>query len=142
MQVAIHCDGGSRGNPGPAASAFTAQAGGKKIKEQKEFIGVSTNNVAEYKSLLMALTWLLEFLQKESKVHSAKIFMDSQLVVRQVTGEYKVKSGNIIPLIAQVKEMEREIKKRVNIDISHVTRGENSRADSLVNEAIDEALAG
>ena len=134
-KLEVFCDGGARGNPGPAASAFVVNDdNGKEIGRGSKYLGIQTNNVAEYTSLLLFLEWLVE----NRGVYGAYDFivhMDSQLVVRQITGEYKIKSKLLLPLAIKVKKtiMEYGFKFR----FSHVLREGNKRADELVNEALD-----
>lgn len=129
----VFCDGGSRGNPGPAASAFVAyDEDGNVVHSEGKHIGQSTNNVAEYTALIMALSWL-----SENSIESAEIIMDSELVVRQMTGVYKIKSENTKVLSARAKELERKIKE---VRYTHAMREKNKEADRLVNEALDAAV--
>ncbi len=130
--VNIYCDGGARGNPGPAASSFVVKdQSGEVIHKEGKYLGVATNNVAEYRAVLMALSWLKE------KELSATIFLDSELVGKQLKGEYRVKNKNLIDLVLQIKKIEREIKGSVTY--KNVPRSQNSAADLLVNKTLDEA---
>ncbi len=133
----IYTDGGARGNPGPAAAAFVVVKGGKVLTKESAYLGVTTNNEAEYKALLMALKWLTEN-QKDFKDGSVSICLDSELVVRQLTGIYKVKNENLKTLLTKAKDLEREIK----IDSQYVVvrREKNKLADKLVNMKLDENL--
>lgn len=135
MILKISCDGGARGNPGPAASAFVANLSGKIVNEESKFLGVKTNNYAEYTSLIMALTWLLNY-KKKDELKKAIIVMDSELVVNQMKGLYKVKSENIKPLAIKAKQLERKI--NIPLNYKSVLRNKNKRADRLVNKSIDE----
>ncbi len=122
--VIIRTDGGAFKNPGPAASAFVVEKNKRTICIHSEYIGVATNNEAEYKAVIMALKYVKEkFVTKE-----ISIFSDSQLVVKQLNGEYKVKAAGIIPLWSRAKELMSEI----NVSINWVPRAENKLADSLV----------
>ncbi len=126
----INTDGGARGNPGPAGigAVFTAPDG-KILYEFKAYIGEATNNVAEYKALLLAL--------KEAGALGFKellINMDSQLVVRQMQGQYKIKEPGLQVLARQVLALSNQFRK---ITYCHVPREKNKAADRLVNEAID-----
>ena len=126
----INCDGGSRGNPGPAAYGFVIRDGPNIIKEGSGYIGITTNNVAEYTAVIEALGWL-----KEKKPKSdINFFLDSQLVVSQLNGIYKVKNAKIRELVFKVHELEAAFGK---IIYYHIPREENSDADKLVNMALD-----
>ncbi len=127
----INCDGGSRGNPGPAAYGFVVKEGMNLIKESAGFIGTTTNNVAEYTGVVKALSWLKE---KKPKT-DLSFFLDSQLVVSQLNGIYKVKDAKIRDLVVKVRELEGSFGK---IIYCHIPRAENSHADSLVNMALDQ----
>ena len=131
MHLTFHIDGGSRGNPGPAACAVIGQdtATEKTIHEAGYFIGNATNNVAEYRALLRALDLAIEI-----GASAVSVVSDSELMVRQVTGAYKVKSDDLKPLYDQVQ------KKLLSIDtwsLKHVLRDKNKRADELANMALD-----
>ncbi len=131
--ITAHVDGGARGNPGPAGYGvvFTAPDG-KKIGELKQFLGVATNNFAEYSGLLAALDWALMNGHKAVRVVS-----DSELMVRQMNGQYKVKS----PELKELYERARTLTRRLEFfDISHTLRGGNRDADRLANAAMDEGM--
>lgn len=134
----MYSDGGSRGNPGPAACAFAVfTADGKELFSYKKFLGVTTNNVAEYKGVLAGVLWLTK--QKE-KLEDASVtfFLDSELLVKQLKGEYKVKSPHLKPLYEKVKKTVDDLD--FPVDYQHVLRDKNKRADALVNAAMDENL--
>lgn len=127
----IYCDGGSRGNPGPAASAFVAVEKEKIIFKEGRYLDIQTNNYAEYTAVMMALDWLIK-----SNIEEDVIFnLDSQLIERQINGFYKVKSPNLKVLFEEVKN---KISK-LNCSIKFVWnyRTNNGLADSLVNETLD-----
>ena len=131
MRVTLHSDGGSRGNPGPAACAVIVRdaATEKPLHEAGYFLGLTTNNVAEYQGLLHGLNVI-----QKMGVTEVKIFSDSELMVRQITGEYKVKSEDLRPLHDDAQSM------LLRIDIwaiRHVLRHLNKRADELANLAMD-----
>jgi len=131
MNLQIHVDGGSRGNPGPAAVGVViadAQSG-KSLHEAGYFLGTTTNNVAEYRGLLRALRLAIPLEPDATIIHS-----DSQLMVRQITGEYRVKSDAIRPLHEQAQSLLLQLG---GWQIKHVRREQNKRADELVNEAMD-----
>jgi len=129
-QATAYIDGGSRGNPGPAAAAFiiTDQAG-KKISAKAFFLGETTNNIAEY----TALCRVLEAARKIG-VKKLTVLSDSQLLVKQITGSYKVKSSQIKPLFDQAVNL---IKQFESFYISFIPRQQNQQADSLVNKALN-----
>lgn len=130
----LRCDGGSRGNPGPAAYGFVlADASGREIEARGEFIGTATNNVAEYRALIAGLEAAVAH-----AVPALAVVMDSELVIRQMTGQYKVKHEGLKPLNAQARQVAARLP-RVTYD--SVRRDDNSRADGLVNEALDRALS-
>lgn len=125
-----YTDGACRGNPGPSGcGALLIAPDGKKFP-YKKFIGTKTNNQAEYEAMILALEMLIEH-----KAQKAHLRADSELMIRQLKGIYKVKNANIIPLFAKAKEL---IKKIPHIDFEHVLREKNKDADQLANEAIDE----
>ena len=131
MSLVIYSDGGSRGNPGPSAYAIVVTKDGKIIYEHSEFLGINTNNYAEYRGLIAAIGKALELKETE-----AEFVMDSELVIKQMRGEYKVKSANIRELHEDAKAMSSLIPK---VKFTHVKR-ENpmvSRADSLLNAEMD-----
>ena len=126
----IQTDGGSRGNPGPAGiGAILSDGKGKKIAEVSKYIGVTTNNVAEYLAVIYALQ---EAVYKEAK--SVKLKIDSQLVARQLKGEYKVKDKNIRIFFDLALNLLKSFDK---IEIEEVPREENKEADKLVNQALN-----
>lgn len=136
--INIHTDGGSRGNPGPAAIGFFVEGDGKVIAKIGKKIGETTNNVAEYLAVLEALDFLLknkDFLEEKSNIN---FFMDSQLIYSQITGLYKIKNPNLHGLLLKVKEKESQIK--TPISYSYVGRENNKMADKLVNLALDNLL--
>ncbi len=134
MKATLFADGGSRGNPGPAASGAVLLAqDGSLLAEVGLFIGIATNNVAEWRALLAGLARA-----RELGVKHIAIRMDSELVVRQVTGVYRVKHADLIPLASQAKAMLRTFK---TVAIAHVPRKENAAADAVVNQVLDAEAA-
>ncbi len=130
MRVVVHTDGGSRGNPGPAAAGFVlADDTGKRRLAKAFFLGEATNNVAEYTALIRALEAANDLGAAEVTVYT-----DSELMVRQLQGAYKVKSDLIRPLFEQVSELRRGFG---SCRVVHVTRDKNKQADALVNRALD-----
>lgn len=136
MHYTIYTDGGARGNPGPAGVGIVIESEGKKIK-LKEFIGTATNNQAEYRALILALKHILENFGLDGSLITAYCFLDSELVVKQLNGEYKVKHEGIKPLYNQIKKLSSNFRE---INFRHIPRQKNKIADRLVNEAIDSNL--
>ena len=129
-RVLVNVDGGSRGNPGPAAIAAVAGDGsGQILVERGEQIGIATNNVAEYRALLLGIALATELGARE-----IELIGDSELVVRQVEGRYKVKDPNLRQLHSQVRAALDGFEKW---SIRHVRRDENAVADALVNLTLD-----
>ena len=127
----IFSDGGSRGNPGPSAYAIVVTENGKIIHEHSEFLGVHTNNYAEYRGLIAGLAFAANRGAKE-----VEFVMDSQLVIRQMNGEYKVKSPDMLELYKDAKALASLIP---SVKFSNVRRSELliPRADALLNEEMD-----
>ncbi|MEK7201674.1 MAG: ribonuclease HI family protein [Patescibacteria group bacterium] len=135
MNFILYADGGSRGNPGPSgAGALVRDEEGIQVVTVSEYLGSATNNIAEYTALLRALQGLQKLLGTAVSGATVEARLDSQLVVRQMNGEYKIKHPNIVPLAAEVKEMVRAFK---SVSFTHVYREDNAEADSLANEAMD-----
>ena len=128
-----YVDGGSRGNPGPAGYGVHIEREDGTIAELKESLGLATNNVAEYSGLIAALRWAAA--HGISKLH---IRADSELLVKQMRGEYRVKSPGLQPLYEQARALTRQIG---DVTFEHVRREFNRDADRLANEAMDEAAA-
>ena len=135
MHLTIYTDGGSLNNPGKAASAFVVYKDGKFFHKHKEKIGIASNNVAEYTALIKALEYLKKYVSRYTlHVTRIDIISDSQLMVRQVNGLYKVKNADIKPLHTRVKMLEMQI--GLPISYTHVLREKNQEADALVKEAL------
>ena len=128
-----YVDGGSRGNPGPAGYGVHIEREDGTIAELKESLGLATNNVAEYSGLIAALRWAAA--HGISKLH---IRADSELLVKQMRGEYRVKSPGLQPFYEQARALTRQIG---DVTFEHVRREFNRDADRLANEAMDEAAA-
>jgi ribonuclease HI len=132
--LVAHIDGGARGNPGPAGYGLAIEdQDRRRVADLSEFLGIQTNNYAEYRGLLAALDYAVE--------HSSQallVISDSELMVRQIKRVYKVKSPSLIELYQQARE---KIAKLKWFDIRHVLRGENRDADRLANEAMDRGMA-
>lgn len=135
MRLVVHVDGGARGNPGPAAiGVVAATPDGEEVARVAEPIGVATNNVAEYRALLRGLE-----LARALGADEVEVVNDSELVARQIGGQYKVKNAGLKPLFIETMAALREFDRW---SVRNVPREENARADELVNEALDEALRG
>ncbi|MDR1412975.1 MAG: reverse transcriptase-like protein, partial [Actinomycetes bacterium] len=125
----LKTDGGSRGNPGPAGIGFVLTKNDEIICRGGTYIGETTNNVAEYHALIWGLENALDY-----EVGELSIRADSELVVRQINGSYKVKHPQLKLLFLQARSLLRQLNR---YDIAHVPRGENANADALANEAMD-----
>ncbi|MFA5420878.1 MAG: ribonuclease HI family protein [Patescibacteria group bacterium] len=129
----IFSDGGARGNPGPAGIGAVIYDKDKNIlAEVSKFIGVSTNNQAEYKALIEALKKAIEL-----KISEVEAYLDSELVVKQLNREYKVKNKDIAPLFLEVYNLSQQFK---SIKFFHVRREQNKEADRLANLAMDKGF--
>jgi ribonuclease HI len=135
--IEVYCDGGARGNPGPAAWGFVVFRNGQEIVRQKKFIGRATNNVAEYQGVVAALTWLGK-LSISNQSLPIMVYLDSQLVTRQLMGEYKIKNRVLQGLAMRVKLLEKKL--GTSVSYRSLPRTKNKIADSLVNQALDQAL--
>ncbi len=129
----LYADGAARGNPGPAgAGAVLLGERGDVIVELTKYLGTATNNVAEYAGLILGLEEA-----KRRGIDDIEVRMDSELVVRQVSGLYRVRHPNMVPLAKRARELYESFPRR---SIAHVRREQNAAADVLSNRAIDEAL--
>ena len=132
MKARLHTDGGARGNPGPAAYGFVLEADdGTVLDARGETIGTATNNVAEYRGLLAGLEAALE-----RGVEEVEVISDSELVVKQMRGEYKVKNETLRELVDEAHALESRFRR---VTYTAVRREHNELADRLVNEALDSA---
>lgn len=132
-KVIVHVDGGARGNPGPAGIAAVVTApDGSRLVERGDYIGEATNNVAEYRAVLLGLE-----LARELGAREVELVGDSELVARQIGGQYKVKNPGLRPLFVETMRALREFDRW---SVRNVRREANERADELVNAALDEAL--
>lgn len=134
LEVKVFCDGGSRGNPGPAAAGVAiTDHNGEVILETNEYLGIRTNNYAEYSAVILALNTLLP-----QSIKKADFYLDSELVTKQLNGEYRVKHVDMKPLHTQVLQLTKELKdKGVLVSFSHVRREYNKLADAQVNVCLD-----
>lgn len=132
MELKIHTDGGSRGNPGPSAVGVVIEDPTSLLTSFGLFIGVGTNNQAEYKAVLAALGWIHKYAKEATTLD---FYLDSQLVVSQLTGKYRLKHPEMLRLKTQI---DNELSKlQAQIYFHYVPRSQNSMADSLVNQALD-----
>ncbi len=135
-KIIIYTDGGSRGNPGPAGMGVVITDGkGKMMKEYSGFLGVKTNNEAEYEAVIFGLRKIKSLLGKEKiKVCEFEVRMDSELVARQLGGIYKIENEKLAPLFLKIWNLKMDFGKIV---FKHIPRERNKEADRLANEAMD-----
>ena len=134
MKLIIYTDGASRGNPGQASYGFTiSEKDGKLLYQKGRYIGITTNNVAEYTGVLEALTFVKENLIKNNSVN-IELYADSKLVAEQLSGRFKVKSAHLKPIIEKIKILALDLG---GVIFAHVPRSKNIRADRLANLALD-----
>ena len=132
MKATLYTDGGSRGNPGPAAYGFVLEdEDGTVLATEGEAIGVATNNVAEYRGLIAGLRRA-----RELHVDELDVVSDSELLVKQMRGEYKVKNETLWKLVVEAANVARALG---TVEYRHVPRADNEIADGLVNQALDAA---
>ena len=132
-EIVAYCDGGSRGNPGPAGfGVYIQDSGGKVLAELSEFLGAHTNNFAEYSALLAALEFAINYGHK-----SLRVVSDSELMVKQMKGQYRVNSPELRPLY---EEARKQVPKLDRFQIQHVLREKNRHADRLANLAMDRGM--
>jgi len=133
MKLIVYSDGGARGNPGPAGiGAVLKDLDGNLVAEVSEYIGEATNNQAEYKALLAGIKKSFELGADE-----VDFFLDSELVVKQLNKEYKVKNKDLAPLFVKIYNLSQKFKR---VTYSHVRREFNTEADKLANDAMDSVL--
>ena len=127
----VRTDGASRGNPGHAAAGVVIEtADGEPVATGKHYLGVMTNNQAEYRALILGLKAVSHY-----RPSSVGVYMDSELVVRQMLGQYKVRDASLQPLWQEAQAL---VAALPQVTFTHVLRGHNSQADRLANEALDE----
>lgn len=130
-EVIVEADGGSRGNPGPAGyGAIVCDGDNEILLERKGYLGITTNNVAEYSGLICGLT-----AAKELGARAVAVRMDSKLVVEQMNGNWKVRNAGLKPLWAQATQLSAEFDK---VTYTWIPRKDNARADELANSAMDD----
>ncbi len=136
MKIIIHTDGGSRGNPGPAAIGIVVSRDKDVIFEKSATIGNTTNNIAEYTAVLEALKHLSS--QVSEKIDSVSFCLDSLLVVEQLNGNYKIKNTGLLPLYNEIQKLRSSLS--YSVTFQYVPRAQNAHADALVNQALDSTL--
>ncbi len=129
MRYQLFCDGASRSNPGDASIGISILLNGKEVHTISKKIGIATNNEAEYQALIDGLNYCVD-----NSIKEIEVFLDSNLVVEQVNKNFKVKAGNLKVLNSKVDDLIQEFN---FIEINHVYREENKRADQLANMALD-----
>ena len=137
--INIYTDGGSRGNPGPSSlGVFIENDRGMVLDEIGEYLGITTNNIAEYSAIVAALNWVVKNKQQMPSLKKVNFYMDSQLASSQLNGLYKIKNPKLRELLFEAKKKEAEI--ALPITYSHVPREQNKKADALVNRALDNVV--
>ncbi len=134
-KITVYSDGGARGNPGPAAIGVVIEGLSSKKEIIGEYIGEATNNVAEYRALILALAHLLK---SGKPIESITCYADSELMVKQLNGEYKVKDTNIRALFLELQSLKSALS--IPIIFRHIPRAKNSEADEMVNKLLDDKL--
>jgi ribonuclease HI len=135
-KIIIYTDGGARGNPGPSGIGVVIQgADGEVLKEISEYIGTQTNNFAEYEALIVGLKECKKMFGEKLREMQIEVRMDSELVVRQLSGQYKVKEPSLKEQFAKIATI--RLEDAPNIVFTHVPREKNAHADKLVNKALD-----
>ena len=135
--IIIYTDGGSRGNPGPAASGTVIRYNGKE-KDYGKAIGKATNNVAESQAIIFALKKIKQLIGKEkSKKREVEVKADTELVVKQINREYKIKKDGLKDYFIELWNLTQDFKK---VTFTHILRSKNKNADRLVNQALDTLL--
>lgn len=132
IKAELYTDGGSRGNPGPAGIGGVLKLAGRKTVELSKYIGRATNNQAEYRAFIAGLK-----LAQKNKVNDLTCYLDSELIVKQIKGEYRVKDAGLKVLWQEAKEIISLFEK---VTVRHVKREKNEQADKLVNIALDNEI--
>ena len=140
-KIVVYTDGGSRGNPGPAAIGVVLNnMRGERIRSYGETIGIATNNEAEYGAVISALKKIKAlFGGKRAKALGVEVNMDSELIVRQLTGQYKIEEERLFPLFIKIWNLKMDFD---SIEFHHVPREKNREADTEVNRALDKKQEG
>ena len=135
MRLIIYTDGASRGNPGHASYGFTiADEKGNLLYEEGRYIGITTNNVAEYTAVLQALRHVKEIYEKKHDLDYIEVFVDSKLVAEQLSGKYRIKAKHLKPIIEKIQILALELG---GVIFGYIPRAENTLADRLANKALD-----
>lgn len=136
MKITIYTDGGARGNPGPSAIGVVFIQEGQTVKKYGEYIGEGTNNQAEYKAVVFALRKAKQLFGKQkAKGAEITVFSDSELLVKHLNHQYKIKEGELQVLFLEVWNLMLDFKQ---VNFKHTLRGGNKEADAMVNRALDE----
>ncbi len=134
--IIAYTDGGARGNPGPAGIGVQIQdADGNVLKEVAQFLGNATNNFAEYNGVLVALQTLKAMYGKKTREMHIELRMDSELIKKQLNGEYQIKEPGLVPYFIEIHNL--RVSNFPNLTLTHVPRAQNKEADRLSNEAMD-----
>lgn len=134
-KIIIHTDGGARGNPGPAAIGVIIEGPAIGRKEYGEYLGTATNNQAEYQAVIFALKKVKHLLGSDKAKESlVEIFIDSELLTRQINGEYKIKENEIQKLFLEIWNARLDFGE---VRFNYISRGENKAADKIVNQVLD-----
>jgi ribonuclease HI len=135
MNINVYTDGGSRGNPGHSAFGLVVYDDQQQIiHKDSKYLGIKTNNEAEYAGLIAALEWIKKN-QSKLNISNINFYSDSQLMVRQISGTYRVKASNLLPIFQEAKKLISQIS--LSINFQDVRRELNELADQLANEAMD-----
>lgn len=135
-KIIAFTDGGARGNPGPAGiGVYIQYESGKMLKEVSQFLGNATNNFAEYNGVLVGLQTLKAMYGKKTKEMHFEIRMDSELVKKQLNGEYQIKEPGLVPYFIEIHNM--RVAHFPNLTLTHIPREKNKEADRLSNVAMD-----
>jgi len=135
-KIIVNTDGGARGNPGPAGiGVVVSNEKGEVLKEHAAFLGNGTNNFAEYQAVATALNILKKHFGKKTKDMAFEVKLDSELVQKQLSGEYQIKEPGLVPLFVEIHNF--CVASFPHITFTHVRREQNKRADELANEAMD-----
>ncbi len=132
MELTIYTDGASRNNPGEAGAGVCILQDGKPVEKIARYLGMTTNNIAEYSAAIIGLEYAVKL-----GACKVKLRADSELLVKQVNGLYKVKNEGLKPLYARLKEL---IAKIASVEVEYIPRERNKEADALANKAIDEKI--
>lgn len=135
MHLIVRTDGGARGNPGPAGIGVVIEDGdtGEVLEEHAKFLGRTTNNQAEYQAVILALERAVAL-----RAHSVEVLADSELLVKQANGDYRVKNIDLQQRFRELKRLERDIGR---VEYRHVRREMNKAADKLANQAMDKGMS-